>query len=166
MPVITLYFERLAGMLGSEVSQEEIVDRIPYLGLDIEEQTREYIRVEYNPNRPDYSTDYGIARGLNGLLDLKSGAPHYQVKSDKFKISVEPNIKNVRPFIVGAIARDLRLDDETCGEKTAQSIYLRVSVFARTTTKVAKGSLEDTVSTNIAHYSHSANHVCSRRVAN
>ena len=138
MPVITLYFERLAGLLGSEVSREEIVDRIPYLGLDIEEQTREYVRVEYNPNRPDYSTDYGIARGLNGLLDLRLGAPHYQVKSDGFKISVESNVKNVRPFIVGAITRDLRLDDETIRQLIAMQEDLHMGI-GRRRAKVAIG---------------------------
>ena len=62
------------------MSNEVILERLPYLGLDLEEIAEEYVRVEYNPNRPDFSTDYGIARALNGLLGLVTGAPEYRVR--------------------------------------------------------------------------------------
>ena len=62
MPVLQIYFSRFQKMTG--LSRETIVDRLPFLGLDIESEDSDSIRIEFNPNRPDFSTDYGIARAL------------------------------------------------------------------------------------------------------
>ena len=58
MPVVTLYFERLQKLVGRKISKEKIISKLPFIGLDIEEQTDDHVSVEYSPNRPDYSTDY------------------------------------------------------------------------------------------------------------
>lgn len=112
-PVITLYFSRLQKLLRKELAKDSILGWLPYLGLDLEEITGEYTRVEYNPNRPDFSTDYGIARALNGLLGLEKGAPRYKARKGTVQIITDPSVKGVRPYIVGAAVRNLRLDDET-----------------------------------------------------
>ena len=52
---------------------EELLVPMPYVGLDIEGTESDSVRVEYNPNRPDYSTDYGIARALRGLVGKELG---------------------------------------------------------------------------------------------
>ena len=44
---------------------------LPYLGLDIEGQDGRAVRIEYSPNRPDYSTVYGIAAGLRYMRGKK-----------------------------------------------------------------------------------------------
>ncbi len=67
-------------MLGSSLDLEHVIDRIPHLGVDIEERTDQYLRIEYNPNRPDFSTDYGIIRSLKGLLKIELGLPEYRVQ--------------------------------------------------------------------------------------
>lgn len=100
-------------MLRGQASVDDIVSKLPYLGLDLEERADEYVRVEYSPNRPDLSTDYGVARALNGLLGFALGAPTYPVSASGIRLDVSPSVKNVRPFVVGAIVRSLRLDDET-----------------------------------------------------
>ena len=45
MPVVKVYFERLFSMLNGKISREELIDIIPYLSLDIEEITDDYIRI-------------------------------------------------------------------------------------------------------------------------
>ena len=60
MPVITLYYNHLLSLVGKRKSVKEILQTLPYIALDIEEQTKDYVKVEYNPNRPDFSTDYGF----------------------------------------------------------------------------------------------------------
>ena len=49
MPVLKIYFSRFQKMTG--LPRETIVDRLPYLGLDIEGEDPDAIRIEYNPNR-------------------------------------------------------------------------------------------------------------------
>ena len=102
MPVVKVYFERLFSMLNGKISREELIDIIPYLSLDIEEITDDYIRIEYNPNRPDFSTDYGLARALNSFLQFESKFDSYNVKESNVSVTVDKSTSKVRPYIVAA----------------------------------------------------------------
>jgi phenylalanyl-tRNA synthetase beta chain len=100
-------------MVGRGISYSEIVDRLPSLGLHIEEVSRESVKVEYDPNRLDYSTDYGVARALRGSFGVQVGAPRHALKRSSIRFLVDPSVKKVRPFIAGLLATGLHLDDET-----------------------------------------------------
>ena len=113
MPVVTVYYDRIFAMLKDKISKEELTEKIPYLGLDIEEQNDEYIKIEYNPNRPDYSTDYGLARSLNSFLDFETEYSKYDIHESDFVINVDKSTKEVRQYIVAAVIKDIKLDDET-----------------------------------------------------
>jgi len=97
-------------MVGA--SQAKILDRLPYVGLDIEGGDKDSVRVEYSPNRPDYGTDFGIGRSLKGLLGKEAGMPRYDVKPSGVSISVDRKLSEVRPYIACAAVTGLRLDDE------------------------------------------------------
>lgn len=111
MPVVTLYRKRLEELIP--VKYEVIVDNLPFLGLDVEEVTEEYVRVEYTPNRPDLSTDYGIARALKGLLGIEVGMPKHVVERSEVEFVVDESVESVRPFVAGFLVQGLKLDDET-----------------------------------------------------
>jgi len=113
MPVITLHFDRIAKILGKKIAKEKIISTLPFIGLDIEEETKNYVNVEYSPNRPDYSTDYGIVSSLQGLLGIKTGMPKLKIKKGKDAILVNPSVKKVRPFVAAIEAKNGKLDDET-----------------------------------------------------
>ena len=113
MPVIELSYSRLQKLIG-KVTKKQISDSLPFLGLDIESENKDLVRIEYSPNRPDYSTDFGIALGLQGLLGIKTGAIKLNVKkSNKYKISVKPQVSKIRPFVTGVVAKNGKIDDKT-----------------------------------------------------
>jgi len=113
MPVIELSYTRLQKLIG-KVPKKQISDSLPFLGLDIESEDKDLVRIEYSPNRPDYSTDFGIALGLQGLLGIKTGAIKLNVKkSTKYKISVKPEVSKIRPFVTGIVAKNGKIDDKT-----------------------------------------------------
>jgi len=113
MPVIELSYTRLQKLIG-KVTKKQISDSLPFLGLDIESEDKDLVRIEYSPNRPDYSTDFGIALGLQGLLGIKTGAIKLNVKkSTKYKISVKPEVSKIRPFVTGIVAKNGKIDDKT-----------------------------------------------------
>ncbi len=116
MPVVTLYFNRLQKLVGKKTSKEKIISTLPLIGLDIEEQTKDNISVEYSPNRPDYSTDYGVASGLQGLLGIKRGMPRLKITKGKYAINVDSSVRKVRPFITGIVAKNGKLDSETISQ--------------------------------------------------
>jgi phenylalanyl-tRNA synthetase beta chain len=95
------------------LSREKTLDRLPFLGLDIESVETDSVRIEYNPNRADFSSDYGIARALRGLVGLEMGVPTYSVASGKIHVNVDENLKRIRPHIVCACVKGLKMDDET-----------------------------------------------------
>ena len=113
MPVVELSYSRLQKLVG-KVSKKQISESLPFLGLDIESEDKDEVRIEYSPNRPDYSTDFGIALGLQGLLGIKTGSVKFNIKkSNKFSISVKPEVSKIRPFVTGIVARNGKIDDKT-----------------------------------------------------
>ena len=113
MPVIELSYSRLQKLIG-KVSKKQISDSLPFLGLDIEFEDKDLVRIEYSPNRPDYSTDYGVALGLQGLLGIETGSVKLTIKKSKnYNILVKQTVSKVRPFVTGIIAKNGKIDDKT-----------------------------------------------------
>nr|WP_255458229.1 hypothetical protein [Nitrosarchaeum sp. AC2] len=111
MPVVELSYSRLQKLIG-KVSKKQISDLLPFLGLDIESEDKDLVRIEYSPNRPDYSTDLGIALGLQGLLGIKTGIFKLIIKkSNNYIIHVDPSVSKIRPFVTGIIAKNGNVDD-------------------------------------------------------
>lgn len=110
MPVVRLYTARFTKMVGAD--RKKIIDRLPYIGLDIESVEKDSVRVEYSPNRPDFGTDFGIARALRGLLGKEVGLPNFPVSPSGIAVSVDRRLSSVRPYIACAVATGLHLDDE------------------------------------------------------
>ncbi|MBI3840925.1 MAG: phenylalanine--tRNA ligase subunit beta [Thaumarchaeota archaeon] len=110
MPVVRISLPRFAKMVGAD--RKTILGRLPYAGLDIESVETDSVRVEYSPNRPDFGTDFGIARALRGLLGKEAGLPRYETTPSGIAVSVDANLSQVRPYIACATATGLRLDDE------------------------------------------------------
>jgi len=114
MPVVELSLSRLQNLVGKKANKKQILDSLPFLGLDIESLDGNIVRVEYSPNRPDYSTDFGIALGLQGILGISKGILKLDVKKQgNYEIKVDSSTSKVRPFVTGIIARNGSLDNES-----------------------------------------------------
>ena len=114
MPVVELNLNRIKKLVSGNVTKKKIIDVLPFLGLDIESQDGDEIRIEYSPNRPDYSTDFGIALGLQGLLAIKKGVQKLNIKkTGKYEINVDSSVNKIRPFVTGIVAKNGTIDDQT-----------------------------------------------------
>jgi phenylalanyl-tRNA synthetase beta chain len=112
MPVIELSLSRLKARVG-KFNESDIVDSLPFLGLDIEKIEGDAVAVEYSPNRPDFCSEVGIARSLLGQLGLELGIPKYKFGKSNVEVSVEgTEIKRARPFIF-CLNASLEMNDET-----------------------------------------------------
>ena len=110
MPVVRIDISRFSKMVGA--NKKKLIDRLPYIGLDIEGIEKDSVRVEYSPNRPDFGTDFGIARAMKGLLGKDAGLPRFATSPSRISISYDRRLSSVRPFIACATATGLDLDDE------------------------------------------------------
>lgn len=97
-------------MVGAD--RKTILERVPYAGLDIESVEGDTVRLEYSPNRPDFGTDYGIARSLRGLLGKEKGLPRFGTAPSGVTVTVDPRLSKVRPHIALATAMGMKLDEE------------------------------------------------------
>ena len=113
MPVVEFPLEDLS-RLFPDYDLEYTIDTLPFLGLDIEYRDDKRIRLEYSPNRPDFSTFYGISRALNGLLGKEVGIPKFKlIENRKNLINVDSSVSNIRPYIASIVARGHKLNDKT-----------------------------------------------------
>lgn len=108
MPVVDLSLSGLGSMVRGGHARGRLLEALPYLGLDIESVSGDLARVEYSPNRPDYSTEYGIAAGLEGLLGSAAG-PAGPEPGDAGAM-LRSKKPAARPLIVGARADGGRVD--------------------------------------------------------
>ena len=106
--------DRLEKLVGKKLNIEELEYDLQWIGLDLEDINREeqILKVEYNPNRPDYSSPEGIARTLKGYYEIELGIPSFDLQKSKVVVTVDPSVKKVRPYIVCAIVRNIDLDEE------------------------------------------------------
>jgi phenylalanyl-tRNA synthetase beta chain len=115
MPVVNVR-PSLLSRIFSDMPLDGIIEKLPYLGLDIEgiDKTNDKIRIEFNPNRPDFSSENGIIRALKGILNIELGCPDIQgLHHSSSLIRVDEQLKDVRPVIYGLIAkRDIPINHE------------------------------------------------------
>lgn len=113
MPVVEFPLEDIS-RLFPDYDLEYTIDMLPFIGLDIEYRDDKCIRLEYSPNRPDFSTYFGISRALNGLLGKEVGIPKFKlIENRKNLINVDSSVSNIRPYIASIVARGHKLNDKT-----------------------------------------------------
>jgi len=111
MPVVRLYYEDMEQLVGA--SRDKIMSRLAMMGADIGKRAEEdHVDVEFFPDRPDLYSPEGVARALQGFLDIDPGLPEYSVASGSIVLQVEESVKEVRPLIGCAVVRGLEFSNE------------------------------------------------------
>ncbi|MHC1680527.1 MAG: phenylalanine--tRNA ligase subunit beta [Methanomassiliicoccales archaeon] len=114
MPVINFNLEDLKSLMGTKMEDREVLDRIPMIGADFHDfdpVTKE-ASIEFFPNRPDLYSVEGLARALRSFFDIELGMRTYDISASDIVMKVEPSVKCVRPYVVGAVIRGVELDDK------------------------------------------------------
>ena len=114
MPVINFKYSDLCTMLGENVSEQTLIDRIPMIGADMHETEGDTddMSVEFFPDRPDLYSVEGLARALRAFLDIKPGMQTYHVAESDVEVFIDQKVKSVRPYFLCGIVRDVEITDE------------------------------------------------------
>jgi phenylalanyl-tRNA synthetase beta chain len=114
VPTLELKLDRLEKLVGKKLKIEELEYDLQWIGLDLEDinEVEKKIKVEYDPNRPDYSSPEGIARALKGYYEIELGLPTFVITPGKLELNVDPSVNKVRPYIVCGVIRDIDLDED------------------------------------------------------
>ncbi len=97
---------------------DEIIEKIGFLGTPLEKIDEQELEIEIFPNRPDLISLQGFMRAFKAFLGKETGLKKYKVyKPEKeFKVKVDASVKEVRPFTACAIVKNLKFDDEKIKE--------------------------------------------------
>ncbi|MDF1557304.1 MAG: phenylalanine--tRNA ligase subunit beta [ANME-2 cluster archaeon] len=109
MPVITLYYEDIEKLTRTD--KETFIERVPMMGADIERIEEDHIDIEFFPDRPDLYSPEGVARSMRGFLGIETGLPEYEVKESNISITLDDEIKRIRPYLGCAVVRGLEFND-------------------------------------------------------
>ena len=110
MPKISLNKERVLELVGKKVSDKELNEKIPYIGTDLESVGDE-IEVEIFPNRPDLLSLEGFSRALSSFLGINKGLKKYTAQKSNYVVEVNSNLKEIRPYTVCAVVKNLKLNE-------------------------------------------------------
>lgn len=108
MPVIRLFYDDLENLTG--VGIEKIKECLPLLCADVERVEKDYMDVEFFPNRPDLFSVEGVSRALKQFLEIEPGLVSYPVEKSGIEMVIESSVLDVRPYIVCGVVKNLHLD--------------------------------------------------------
>ncbi|MFH1210238.1 MAG: phenylalanine--tRNA ligase subunit beta [archaeon] len=112
MPTISVNLKEFEKLVGKKLPLDKLKERISYLGTDLEKIENNQIDVEIFPDRPDMLSLQGFARAFSSFIGVKTGLKKYTVKKSNEKVIIDSSVKNVRPYTVCAIVKNLKFDDE------------------------------------------------------
>ena len=138
MPTVNLNRKEVENLIGKKLSLEELKEKITSLGTDLDEITDEEIIVEIFPNRPDLLSEAGLARSLAQLIEHKLGLKRYKTEKSDYKIIIEDSVKQVRPYTVCAVVKNLNLNEARIKEIIQLQEKLHIT-YGRNRKKVAIG---------------------------
>jgi len=110
MPTITFDFNDIIQLIGKKIDKKGIIRVIENIGGDVGNICGNTMDVEFLPNRPDLYSVEGVARAVRAFL-TGSGGCKYNVKRSNITLKVEKTVKNIRPFIVGGLVKNVKLSD-------------------------------------------------------
>ena len=106
-------FEKEIGKLN-----EEMQNKIAMFGTPLESFNEDELEIEIFPNRPDLLSYHGFKRAFLGFLEKKTGLQEYTLnKPEKdYNVTIESSVKDIWPYAVCAIVKDLKLDNNKIKE--------------------------------------------------
>ncbi len=116
MPTIDLNRKSVEQIVSKKLSDTDLKYKISMFGTPVEDLTKDEIKLEIFPNRPDLLSEQGFGRAFASFLGIKKGLRNYAVSESRQKVIVDPSMMSVRPFTACAIVKGLRFNDEKIKE--------------------------------------------------
>lgn len=111
MPVINFEISDLNRMLREPLNSEDLAKVIPQIGADPDDINEQEATIEFFPDRPDLLSTEGVARAVRAFTEQELGLIEYKTNKPTTFMSVSPEVLDVRPHVLGGIARGITLDD-------------------------------------------------------
>jgi phenylalanyl-tRNA synthetase beta chain len=113
MAVVQFEKRALEAMVGRRLSDADYKERIPLFGCPLEKSDATSVHYEVSPNRPDMFSIEGFARAVRRFTASGSQKlSDYKASAAKITLTVDPSVKEVRPYIACAVVRNVKITDD------------------------------------------------------
>ncbi len=139
MPTVDVDPDELRRLTGhDEKSDDELEEDMFGLGLEFEGETEDGdMQLEFAPDRLDRLSIEGVARSLRYQYGDDSGVYVPKTNDPDWTIEVDESVPEERPYVTGAIARGVNLNEEALDSL----IQLQEKLHATMGRKRAKGAI-------------------------
>ena len=113
MPTISVNQDLIAKLLdvhGLKHNIDEVSDQLPLLGTDIDRCDKDVLDIEIFPNRPDLLSGETLSRAIRSFIHHQNSGPELQVSKGNITMTVDPELKQIRPIILGAVVKNIDLE--------------------------------------------------------
>ena len=113
MPTISVNQDLIAKLLsihGLEHDIKQISDQLPLLGTDIDRCDEDILDIEIFPNRPDLLSGETLSLAIRNFIHHQNTGPELEVSSGNITMTVDKELKQIRPVILGAVVRNIDLE--------------------------------------------------------
>jgi len=115
LPKIEIFKADLEALVRKEIRPKDLEELLMTAKVELEgvDPKTGMLKIDCkDTNRPDLWSVEGIARQLRGSLGIETGMPKYDVKSSGVVLDADKKVAKVRPLVVGAVVRGLKLDND------------------------------------------------------
>jgi len=139
MPVVDVHPDDLRDLTGhQDKDDEELKSDLFALGLEFEGETDDgAFQLEFAPDRLDRLSVEGVARSLRYQYGDDRGVYVPNTNDADWTIEVDESVPDERPYVTGAVVRDVSLDDDALDSL----IQLQEKLHATMGRKRAKGAI-------------------------
>ena len=114
MPTISVEQSLLSQLMSDHGCSHDIDDvdhRLPLLGTDIDTCNEETLDIEIFPDRPDLLSGETLAVAMRAFLHNKPTLERESLTDSGIHISVDSELKTIRPIILGAVVKGIQMKD-------------------------------------------------------
>lgn len=135
-----LKLSRFLQLLGHPVDLSELIDTLFLLKVELEklDEEEDVIEFEITPDRVDLLSVMNLVKLVQQYYGWKRTNPDYNVYDSDYAIKVKPSVIPIRPYIAGAVIKDLIIREDDLIEMINLQEALHASL-ARNRTKASIG---------------------------
>ncbi|MFH1107047.1 MAG: phenylalanine--tRNA ligase subunit beta [Candidatus Micrarchaeota archaeon] len=112
MVTITVKKDHLKALVGRHVPDSRLEDALAQVKAAVDAETADEYSLEVTGDRPDLLSAEGVARAVRGRLGFEKGLPESDFADSGVHVVAEESATRIRPYIVGAVVRNLRLSED------------------------------------------------------
>lgn len=112
MPTVSYSLSEIVKSTNKSFSEEELIELLELCKCELKQIKGDEIIAEITPDRPDLFSTEGLIHFIKGILNIEKGIKNLQFFNENFNVIISEKLKKVRPYVVIATVRGVKLNEE------------------------------------------------------